>query len=134
MHQSGALLIEPSSADGYDHMLRRVAARTSPSGAFRPPPVDPNAAAAAPGEAASCQAPTPPGEANGGAAADDRQPGAAPLSVAKGCCRSWSAAGQLYQTRGTAYDKEESIFMCTSPFTLFSRARTRAAKYYAVEA
>ena len=33
VHESGALLIEPGSAAGYDMMLRRVAPRTSPSGA-----------------------------------------------------------------------------------------------------
>jgi hypothetical protein len=33
VHESGALLIEPGSAAGYDIMLRRVAPRTSPSGA-----------------------------------------------------------------------------------------------------
>ena len=32
VHESGALLIEPGSAAGYDMMLRRVAPRTSPSG------------------------------------------------------------------------------------------------------
>lgn len=31
VHESGALLIEPGGAFGYDAMLRRVAPRTSPS-------------------------------------------------------------------------------------------------------
>lgn len=78
VHESGALLIEPGGACGYDAMLRRVAPRTSPSGAYHTPPVDPNAAGAAPGVGAPCQAPTPPGEAPAGqadAAADGAAPG-----------------------------------------------------------
>lgn len=49
-----------------------------PQGAYHTPPVDPNAAGAAPGAGAPCQAPTPPGGAPVGqaeAAADDAAPG-----------------------------------------------------------
>lgn len=101
VHESGALLIEPGGAAGYDMMLRRVAPRTSPSGVYHTPPVDPNAAGAAPGSGAPCQAPTPQlqGEAPDGAAVDaiaegDCANGAAAVMPCMGLCQAQGQSSQ----------------------------------------